>query len=121
MNKTGLILTLAVGVPLLAFLLVRMWRRSKTSSLWRFIFCFVVACLVTPAGFSNGHSEGGLLPVVFLLPGIFNGEREDFVSALKLIGFLVIPVSLLLFGIYSAVLRKRRASSQGQDNKALPL
>ena len=121
-NKTALLwaLGLLVGALLASVILIMLWRRAKTSILWRFIFCFYIAAIVTPVGFNNGHSAGWFLPAFFTLGGLFSGQHEEFFFALKIIGVAILPCALVLFGIWSMILfvkNERTKRKQNQDDE----
>jgi hypothetical protein len=98
------IFSLGIGILLLIVAVIFSWRRARTSFVWRFIFCFFVACLIAPVSFNNGHSAGWMVPAIFMLAGLFSGQRDEFLFAVKIIGFLILPMSLILFGIWSVIL-----------------
>ena len=82
------------------------------SILRRFVYCFLITGLVVPIGFNNGDSAGWNMPAIFALAGLFSGQREEIAFAIKIFGVLILPVTILLFGIWSFIASKKQKNKR---------
>ena len=89
--------------------------------LWRLIFCFCLAIVITPVGFNNGHSQGWVFPAAFLLAdSLMSGQHNELVFSLKIIGKVVLPIAIGLFAIWSTILviKTKSARRKKQDRNS---
>lgn len=120
-NYTAWFWSLGIGIPLLAIGIALLWRRARTSIVWRLIFCFCVAVMVIPIGFNNGHSQGWAFPtILFFVEALVDMQRNEFLFLLKIIGELILPITLGLFCVWSIILmikNKKSSQEEHRDNK----
>ncbi len=94
--------TLLIGIPPLvaSFFLFR--RFLRTSSVWRFIFCALLAATAIPVGVLTAESSAHVFSVPSLLLG---GRKWQTLLAIRAVALFVLPGALLSFGIWSFLLR----------------
>lgn len=107
----GWIWTLAIGLPIFCAVAKFRWGAAQRSGRWRVLICALLACAITPSfvAWTNGHNDGGVIfvPAVLMLACIFAGESRGILMVVVLGLLPICIVSSVLFGIWSAVIKRR--------------
>jgi len=104
-------MTLAIGLPIFGLVAWKRWRIARTSFLWRFILCVLLAGIFAPYVASEdfgGYTTVDVIPAAMLLLAFgFISQHDAFTSGMAGI-FYILLASLVPLFIWSAILRIRK-------------
>jgi hypothetical protein len=104
-------ITLVLGLPIFGLAVWKRWRQARTSFLWRFILCFLLAVVLAPYVASedfNGYTTVDIVPAVMMLAAFgFVTEHGALLAGVAGI-FYILLASLVPLFIWSMILRIKK-------------
>jgi hypothetical protein len=112
------LITVAIGLPMLAFSVWKRWKQAQSGFFWRAILCLIIASMITPFYCSEdfgGFTTVDIIPAAAVVPSgilgmIIDGGHSslaEFLEAVIVSLFPILFVSGLLAAVWSMLVRSR--------------